>query len=50
METLAFADLYLPAAMRGEKTGCITNADRSVNLLLKAVERLPLENTRCRFS
>ena len=38
METLVFADLYLPAAMWGEKTGCITNADRSVNLLLKAVE------------
>ena len=40
METLVFSDLYLPAAMWGEKTGCITNADRSVNLLLKAVEPL----------
>ena len=38
METLVFADLYLPAAMWGAKTGCITNADRSVNLLLKAVD------------
>ena len=38
METLVFADLYLPAAMWGEKTGCVTNADRSVNLLLKAVD------------
>lgn len=37
-ETVDLADLYLPAAMWGEKTGCITNADRSVNLLRKAVE------------
>jgi anaerobic selenocysteine-containing dehydrogenase len=37
-ETADLADIYLPAAMWGEKTGCITNADRSVNLLLKAVE------------
>lgn len=37
-ETMALADIYFPAAMWGEKTGCVTNAERSVNLLLKAVE------------
>ena len=37
-DTVAFADIYLPAAMWGEKTGCVTNADRSVNLVEKAVE------------
>jgi anaerobic selenocysteine-containing dehydrogenase len=36
-ETAQIADIYLPAAMWGEKTGCITNADRSVNLLQQAV-------------
>jgi anaerobic selenocysteine-containing dehydrogenase len=37
-ETVSLADIYFPAAMWGEKTGCVTNADRSVNLLLKAIE------------
>lgn len=37
-ETVDLADIYFPAAMWGEKTGCVTNADRSVNLLQKAVE------------
>lgn len=37
-ETASLADIYLPAAMWGEKTGCVTNAERSVNLLLKAVD------------
>jgi predicted molibdopterin-dependent oxidoreductase YjgC len=37
-ESVAFADIYFPAAMWGEKTGCVTNAERSVNLLLKAIE------------
>lgn len=37
-ETVDLADIYFPAAMWGEKEGCVTNADRSVNLLLKAVE------------
>ena len=37
-ETVDLADIYFPAAMWGEKTGCVTNADRSVNLLTKAVE------------
>lgn len=37
-ETMDLADIYFPAAMWGEKAGCVTNAERSVNLLLKAVE------------
>ncbi len=37
-ETVELADIYFPAAMWGEKTGCVTNAERSVNLLMKAVE------------
>ena len=37
-ETVDRADIYFPAAMWGEKTGCVTNADRSVNLLMKAVD------------
>ncbi|MDB6036100.1 MAG: Assimilatory ferredoxin--nitrate reductase 1, partial [Verrucomicrobiales bacterium] len=37
-ESVGLADIYLPAAMWGEKTGCVTNAERNVNLLLKAVE------------
>ncbi|MCF7694640.1 molybdopterin oxidoreductase family protein [Mycetohabitans sp. B2] len=37
-DTIALADIYFPVAMWGEKTGCVTNADRTVNLLCKAVE------------
>jgi ferredoxin-nitrate reductase len=37
-ESVDLADIYFPAAMWGEKTGCVTNAERSVNLLLRAVE------------
>ena len=37
-ESVALADIYFPVAMWGEKTGCVTNAERSVNLMLKAVE------------
>ncbi|MER6051513.1 nitrate reductase [Streptomyces sp. NPDC001793] len=37
-ETTALADVVLPAAMWGEKTGCVTNADRTVHLSHKAVE------------
>jgi anaerobic selenocysteine-containing dehydrogenase len=37
-ESVELADIYFPAAMWGEKTGCVTNADRSVNLLAQAVE------------
>lgn len=37
-ETVSTADIYLPASMWGEKQGCVTNADRSVNLLMQAVD------------
>jgi ferredoxin-nitrate reductase len=37
-ETAALADLVLPAALWGEKTGCFTNVDRTVHLSYKAVE------------
>jgi anaerobic selenocysteine-containing dehydrogenase len=37
-ETAALADLVLPAALWGEKTGCATNADRTVHLADKAIE------------
>jgi anaerobic selenocysteine-containing dehydrogenase len=37
-ETAELADVVLPAAMWGEKTGTLTNADRTVHLSLKAVE------------
>jgi len=37
-ETTALADVVLPAAQWGEKTGCFTNADRTVHLSHKAVD------------
>jgi anaerobic selenocysteine-containing dehydrogenase len=37
-ETVEFADVVLPAAMWGEKTGTFTNADRTVHLSEKAIE------------
>ena len=37
-ETAQFADVILPAAMWGEKTGCMTNAERRCSLLQKAVD------------
>jgi ferredoxin-nitrate reductase len=37
-ETAKLADVVLPAAIWGEKTGCFTNADRTVHISLKAVE------------
>ncbi|MFL5737940.1 MAG: molybdopterin oxidoreductase family protein [Actinomycetota bacterium] len=37
-ETAEMADVVLPAAMWGEKTGTFTNADRTVHLSDKAVE------------
>jgi ferredoxin-nitrate reductase len=37
-ETTELADVVLPAAIWGEKTGCLTNADRTVHLALKAVD------------
>ncbi|GGO01693.1 molybdopterin-dependent oxidoreductase [Saccharibacillus kuerlensis] len=43
-ETSKVADVILPAAMWGEKTGTMENADRTINLLRKAVE--PPEGVR----
>jgi ferredoxin-nitrate reductase len=37
-ETARMADLVLPAAIWGEKTGCFTNVDRTVHISHKAVE------------
>jgi ferredoxin-nitrate reductase len=37
-ETTELADVVLPAAIWGEKTGCFTNADRTVHISHKAVE------------
>jgi ferredoxin-nitrate reductase len=35
-ETTAIADVILPAATQGEKTGCFTNVDRTVHISYKA--------------
>ncbi len=37
-ETAQHADIVLPAAIWGEKTGCFTNVDRTVHLSHKAVD------------
>lgn len=37
-ESAAIADVVFPAAQWGEKTGCFTNADRTVHTSLKAIE------------
>jgi anaerobic selenocysteine-containing dehydrogenase len=37
-ETAQLADVVLPAAIWGEKTGCYTNADRTVHISHKAIE------------
>jgi ferredoxin-nitrate reductase len=37
-ETAAIADVVLPGAQWGEKTGCFTNVDRTVHISHKAVE------------
>ncbi|AKD55260.1 molybdopterin oxidoreductase [Spirosoma radiotolerans] len=37
-ETARYADVVLPAAIWGEKTGCMTNVDRTVHLTQKAIE------------
>jgi ferredoxin-nitrate reductase len=37
-ETAALADVVLPASIWGEKTGCFTNADRTVHISHKAIE------------
>jgi anaerobic selenocysteine-containing dehydrogenase len=36
-ETTQYADVVLPAALWAEKTGCVTNADRTVHLAQKAI-------------
>jgi ferredoxin-nitrate reductase len=43
-ETAELADVVLPAALWGEKTGCYTNVDRTVHLAQQAVE--PPEGVR----
>ncbi|WP_460924831.1 molybdopterin oxidoreductase family protein [Pontibacter brevis] len=37
-ETAKLADVVLPAAIWGEKTGCFTNADRTVHISHKAID------------
>lgn len=37
-ETTKYADVVLPAALWGEKTGCFTNVDRTVHISHKAVD------------
>jgi ferredoxin-nitrate reductase len=37
-ETAQYADVVLPAAIWGEKTGCFTNVDRTVHISHKAIE------------
>jgi len=37
-ETTKYADVVLPAAIWGEKTGCFTNVDRTVHISHKAVD------------
>ena len=46
-ETTVLADILLPAAMWGEKTGTFTNSDRRVNLLRQAVD--PPDQARSDF-
>jgi ferredoxin-nitrate reductase len=46
-ETAAYADIFLPAAMWGEKTGTFTNSERRVNLLRQAVQ--PIGQARSDF-
>jgi len=37
-ETTEFADVVLPTALWGEKTGCFTNVDRTVHISHKAID------------
>ncbi len=37
-ETTEYADVVLPAALWGEKTGCFTNVDRTVHISHKAID------------
>lgn len=46
-ETAAVADVILPAALWGEKEGTMENADRTINLLRKAVD--PPEGVKSDF-
>ncbi len=46
-ETTTIADVVLPAAMWGEKEGTMENADRTINILRKAVE--PPEGVKTDF-
>lgn len=46
-ETTAIADVVLPAALWGEKEGTMENADRTINLLRKAVD--PPEGVKSDF-
>lgn len=46
-ETAALADVVLPTAIWGEKTGCFTNADRTVHISHKAIE--PPDEARSDF-
>lgn len=46
-ETTAVADVVLPAALWGEKEGTMENADRTINLVRKAVE--PPEGVKSDF-
>lgn len=46
-ETTEHADIFLPAAIWGEKTGTFTNLDRRVNLLRQAVK--PIGEARSDF-
>ncbi|MDO7905191.1 molybdopterin-dependent oxidoreductase [Paenibacillus sp. JX-17] len=46
-ETAKVADVILPAAMWGEKEGTMENADRTINLLRKAVD--PPQNVKTDF-
>jgi ferredoxin-nitrate reductase len=53
-DTLAFADVILPAAAWGEKQGTMTNAERRISLLNKVLdapgECLPDTQIICRFA
>ncbi len=53
-ETLAYADLILPAAAWGEKEGTMTNSERRISFLNKIIsppgEALPDAEITCRFA
>ena len=47
-ETTQYADVVLPAAIWGEKTGCFTNVDRTVHITHKAID--PPDEARADFA